>query len=478
MKILRQLIARHEGGKTQPLHSLLAMCGLAYIAVLPMAHTIALRNLLLVTLLVGLTWPLVRDIALSGNRDWRQIPWPVVAWGAFLLFFPLIAVDAQVAWENLLGQWGKSILAMTVGAGLAWRYSERRWGSIQALAIAAFFPFSVYLSMFVWKALETGSIPWAYKGIEEHHGYLGYAASQAILLLAACLLYGTRRVKAVASTMIALAFISMALIQSRGGLIFGMFAAFLIAVAAARTVDPKMRRQFGRAVLLVLLIGCTVLVLATRTDPRWQNIGNRLAAGWMGDALQIECEGTASIEPAVTRRFGPGPATDTIIAQIQDGDGARIVLLRAGWTLALRHPWGLDGSRQSFQKRLREVCAEPTYTMAHAHNGWLDTALAIGWAGAFLYLTVLIYFLRLGWIYLDPRRGGNSAARSWAVVLVATSIFWLIRALVDSCFRDHMLEMQGFLLAYAAVALRRVRGSPDGRTTEESRQPGDSTTTA
>lgn len=41
-----------------------------------------------------------------------------------------------------------------------------------------------------------------------------------------------------------------------------------------------------------------------------------------------------------------------------------------------------------------------------------------------------------------------------ALVLVATHLLWIVGGFTDSVFRDHMLEMQGLVLAYAAVALK------------------------
>jgi len=88
--------------------------------------------------------------------------------------------------------------------------------------------------------------------------------------------------------------------------------------------------------------------------------------------------------------------------------------------------------------------------MAHTHNGWIDTMLAIGWLGAALYLGVLLAYLRQGWACLRS----DGPVRSWGLVLVALSVFWIVRGGTDSVFRDHMLEMQGFMLAFAASAMR------------------------
>lgn len=441
----------------------IAFFGLAYLAVLPMARTIALRNILLFILLLAAVWGLKQALAQRKNGDrlqWVRSAWPLWLWAAYLIVFPAFSTNPNVAWDNLLGQWGKGLMAMAAGAAMAWWVDQRRVGSVLALGLAAFAPVGIYLGMFLVKMLKTGAIPWAYLGIEEHHSYLGYAVAHTILLLTAAFLVVRGKIRVLLGVLVLLALVSMALTQSRAGLAFGLTAGFLVLAASLKMAGRRELWRMGLAAVSLVVLGAIAFTLATRTDARWQNIDDRLSAGMMGDAVQIECAGTDQIEPAIRARFGPGPETDHIISHVRDGDGARVVLLRAALELAGEHPWGLDGSRTAFQKRLREICPEPTYKMSHAHNGWLDTALAIGWPGVALFLLVLLYFFSLGWKNLIREEQINP----WALILVATPAFWALRGLIDSCFRDHMLEMQGFLLAYAAVALARQR-SPEATLT-------------
>jgi hypothetical protein len=184
-------------------------------------------------------------------------------------------------------------------------------------------------------------------------------------------------------------------------------------------------------------------------------MASQLAAGFMGNAIQIECEGTASIEDQIVAKYGTGEQSQRIIASVRDGDGGRMVLLRVGLYLSLKHPWGLDGSRQSFQKLLRMECPQPALNMAHAHNGWIDTALAIGWVGVLLYFAVLLHYGTQGF----KRLRSEPELNTWAVILVALSLFWMLRAMADSVFRDHMFEMQGFVLSYALMAMRSRPGA-------------------
>jgi O-antigen ligase len=175
-----------------------------------------------------------------------------------------------------------------------------------------------------------------------------------------------------------------------------------------------------------------------------------MTSGLLGNALQVQCLGTESVEHQIIDKYGAGAESERIIASVNNGDGSRVILFRSGVELVSKNPWGIDGSRQAYKKLLRKECPEPVIDMAHAHNGWIDTALAIGWIGAGLYLFVLINFSKIGF---KNMRNSDGELNVWGVVLFSLSVFWIVRAFFDSVFRDHMFEMQGFVLAYAFTML-------------------------
>lgn len=420
---------------------LLAAC---YLAVLPMSNTIALRNVVLAALFVC--------VALFKLTAHYVIKWPmpIIFWLGYLCFFPFIADSPSVALENLLGQWGRGVLAMLVGAGVASIFYKKEKGTAFYLGLVSAFSILVHISLLGWKAWATSSIPWGFWGRETHHADLGYAAGQAVVLLAATISAGKRTLRPLAIILVLACFLSTTVANSRAGLVFCLLGVVLVVGATylMRSTHRRMHLLIGLAG--VLLAGASVLAIAVKEDVRWRNMTSQLLAGFEGDAIQLQCEGTSSIEPGIFTQYDSVEDAQRVIVGVRGGDGARVVLLRAGLALAFKHPLGSDGSRHAFQRLLRQECAAPAVSMAHTHNGWLDTVLAVGWIGAVFYAAVLLYFFRLGFSHL---REGNPM-NEWALVLVALSAFWILRGFTDSVFRDHMLEMQGFVLAYAAVALR------------------------
>ena len=414
-----------------------------YLAVLPMSKTMALRNSALCLLLIFLVF-----------RDFRslqriRLPVPILLWVGYLLLFPFIADSSDAAVESVLGQWGRGCLAMLAGAGVARIYCGKRSGGAISLGVISAFSVLLHLGLAFGRGWETSSIPWGYWGREMHHADLGFAAGQAVILLVASMCASRNRMWPLVISVILACFFSMALAQSRAGLIFCLIAVALVIVPVylRRNADHRMRMLSGLVVML--FAGAAVLALAISEDVRWRKMSTQLSAGLLGDAIKIECEGLASVTSQVTTQYGQGADAEHVIEGMRDGDAARVVLLRAGIDLAIMHPWGSDGSRQAFQKLLKKECANPSISMSHTHNGWLDTALSLGWIGAVLYLAVLGYFLRMG----IARLRQTAPLNEWVLVLIALSLFWILRGFTDSIFRDHMLEMQGFMLFYAAVAL-------------------------
>ena len=429
----------------------IGLFGACYFAALPMSGTIAFRNVSLFALCICLVWTHLRQ---RSSFSW---PVPLLLWAAYLLLFPIVSDSPSIAVHSLLGQWGKGLLAMLAGAGVAAIFFGKKYSSSFHLGLMSSVPILIHLALFSWRAWETSSIPWGYWGRESHHADLGYAAGQSVVLLSASMAVRSSAYLRWASTLVMACLLSTALANSRAGLVFALGGAVLVGIFVY-IGRPTYRRKNVLLALVGLLVASAVFVsIVAKEDNRWSSMTSELMAGFLGDAIQIECEGTSSIESKIISHYGPGEKANSIIASVDRGDGARVVLFRAGIALALKHPLGSDGSRFSYQNLLKKECADPAILMAHAHNGWIDTVLALGWAGGVLYLIVLSYFFVIG--YRDVRRADK--LDEWAIVLVALASFWIFRGSIDSVFKDHMLEMQGFVLSYAAANLWLKRRAED-----------------
>jgi hypothetical protein len=478
---------------------------LGCIAVLPMSDTIALRNILLGIMLalfaggIGFSANVRSDVAAAVT--W--VPIPLILWILYLCLFPLWAPLPQVAWENLRGQWGESILAWVVAFGAVVVLGKQGPG-LWSLGIASAFPLLVHLALSVlalagiWSSdfydhqnltgLYEEVSRWMrgdfvfgnfhnpiaerFHGIEVMHGNAGYASSVAIAIFTAIFLGSRDQVRSAESALsllaIGLCFLSIVIFRSRGALLFGVFivaagfAWHYVAVRAQGSTKghPGSGHRFGVArvalVLSLFLVIGSMTYWSVQHDKRWKPMIDKVAAGFMvNDPIGTLCQGvSASDEAEIRARLAHRSeqyVTD-VLSGLKGQDGGRIVLMRAGFAITLEHPLGLDGSRQSYVHLITAQCGGvPALDFAHTHNSWIDLSLALGWAGALSFAWMLTYFLRRAASRNYPQMQGTMC-----IALFLLAGFWLVRGFFDSLYREHYLEMQAILLIYlyGAINLR------------------------
>jgi hypothetical protein len=479
---------------------------LAYLAILPVANTVALRSLLIVLLL---------GILLSALmcKTWRDmLAWPalkspvfipLLLWGIYLCAFPLLAEQPDTARENLRGQWGMSIAAWIIGIGgvlLLGRRGPSLWQLGMASALLVML--HLLMSLLAWSGLlgakvpsdmpltqmlaavrsvitENGAaswswqpFPWGFRGFDPMHGNLGYTADQAIILFICCLVFVglSRRSPMVWAFVgcVLVCFMSMVIAYSRGAVLYGL----LMIVIAGLVFSIRIRESLGgfsiawrgmfhwsrhqlvmlfaSAIVLTGLLGATFFFV--KKDVRWhQMIGKVDLALTIEDPITLLCHGLDENFSKKLQAHLRDRDPEQVLSWIQglNSDGGRILLMRVGVVLAAEHPLGLDGSRFSYQKLITAKCERPpAMAFAHAHQGWLDTAFALGWMGSLLLFVLLASLTFCGWRYMRyPAEG------PWALALFLLSIFWILRGFADSVYREHLLQMQAVLLGYLCARM-------------------------
>jgi hypothetical protein len=488
---------------------------LAYLAILPIAHTTALRNLLLLVLcsivFFHIVFPSRDQPALGLVVAWPQIPWIWFAWAVYLSLFPLLAVQTEMAWSSFWGQWIKSLLAWIVGF-FAVLLLGRSGPSLFVLAVASAIPVALHLllTLAVWSGLlgngvpmevsveaifgalanatsfsqQTSwgwqSFPWGFRGLDPMHGNLGYAACQAIALWSVSFCIGWRAIdnrKMLASAAgILLCFLSILIASSRGAVFFGLIvlgltaAIFLTVSKLENQTDARqmMARQKIKAGLMLVLAITALAVTAhqvVNVDSRWSTMFDKVRLGFLLDKpIEFLCDGVSPrIDAEIREKFAArgNEYAETLIAGLKGQDGGRILLMRAGFEMLLENPQGLDGSRYSYTKLIEDKCGHtPALQFAHAHQGWIDTSLSLGWGGAVIFAVLLLYLMNTGWQNL-----ADASVRPWAFALFVVTAFWFLRGFADSVYREHYLQMQGILMAYLFL---RMKLTPASRPLESS----------
>ena len=96
------------------------------------------------------------------------------------------------------------------------------------------------------------------------------------------------------------------------------------------------------------------------------------------------------------------------------------------------HPWGMEISRDTFQKL--ELSNYGHAGMAHSHNSWIDFGLEVGIPGLLLWASFLFILIQKGWQAWKVQKEPLGLALAVLVIMFA------VRGLLDSIFRDHEIE--------------------------------------
>lgn len=424
------------------------------LAVWCLPHVPAIRYLSLLALAI-----LLLPVLLINGRSLTASPlsWLAILWILYLAIWPFFAPQEAAAHQAWQDQWGKFSLTLLAGGGVGWILANLSGVSRQRLLLgmawSALTPCILHLGIIlgVWlglipltntgwlnggwaapppEALQQGAFgtlaafPWGDWGIQVHHAELGYASLTALIFAGAAAFNDhSGRIRWVnLLAILCIAASSCLIAYSRASLLFlGLsFIAILLLQMGIRKIRLRSILVVG---LLLLLSAGTLAWVAYKTDVRWQQTFQAFGA-----AIQIHdpgyvCLASAGVQPEGQER-------------VDVSTFSRVLFLTLGVQELTQHPFGYDGSRSSFAQLVSQYCPPGYPPPAHTHNGWLDMGISIGIPGVILWLILLVAGLRMGW----QQRMTPAGRGLWLCAFVLIS-----RALVDSVFRDHMMEMWSFV---------------------------------
>lgn len=398
---------------------------------------------------------------------------PFLIWvGYLVIHFTFLSTDIHRAAISYKGAWLQAALFTLLGMGSGLVFARLRCASlILGAGILFSIPLLIHLVQLTYVVLHTGSIPWGYTGLFPTHGELGYTALFAVsFLLTDLLFFATASARTfVVVLLLAAGLASPILAQGRGGTIFALISCLTVLVcgAYAKRQSPITHGRILATGGLTIVLGAVGIYFAIQADPaRWLKAQDRVAMGLVGDPMQVICHGANVIRNALVEAGKTiTPETEESLKGLE-GDGGRMVVLRAGMRLLKDHPLGIDGSKEAYQIARSQVCASPAIAISSAHNGWIDTALAIGIPGAVLYLLMLLNYARLGWRGM----GGRFESRPYAVLLTALSVVWMLRPVLDTAQRDHMLQMQTYTFGLLLALMLGIEQMREGSIASHQRQ--------
>lgn len=407
------------------------------VAIYPVPHTIALRNLwLLIGLLsLALHWRVtLRTLSVLRQRaTWLGVS----AWilGALTLWIVihalLIAPQPTISLDRVRADWLMPLLMLAVGAIIAMR--TENGDALRGLVIALAFHILLVATFQCWQWLTLGHWPVGVMPFAERdyqstlNGFL-----MALLLADRLSLLVADNAPLKISTGLAWSLLIFALgadvlLKARNGTAINI--TLLIVAVVILISESQSRKRWGSRIALAVGIAGLLGGLSVSNDNRWQGFGESIVIGiesnsffWMS-ANPDELPSTPSGNP------------------LEQSAYARAAWARQAVEAIARNPLGVGYGHDAFGRAIEEKYGH--IGLGSSHSSWLDIALGIGIPGLLLFLAVGITTVAAGW------RRFRCCNDGFGLMLAVTVFGYFLRCLLDGHFSGWRLTL--FALALGVL---------------------------
>ncbi|MHB8743074.1 MAG: O-antigen ligase family protein [Sulfuricaulis sp.] len=422
----------------------LTILGLLFF-VWPVAHTVSVRDLLLVLNLVvfgRLAWTHGGSrAALRGLAIPVSLLVGLTAWMYFVAFF----ISSEMTWSlhEIASQWVRGLAALLIGAfvALSARQNPRFTHAVLAVLLGVLALHILSVDYQAARGLLASGPLGRMAGLTDGPDKSSYLTNLLFGLLLAELFFRVsyhQRVlplsPAVLAAALALAAVSVIAERTRNGMIMLLLMLLLLAGIYWRERRDRISQlalAVGSIAMIVVALGGVALVASARQSSSLAGLIDTVPIAWDTKHHKVWRDVAQNSWPKL-------PNGTTVDVSVYE----RIAWLKEGLLLVRDHPLGIGFGRDAFGHGLQAKYGEGS---GHSHSGLLDMAIGLGIPGALLWLGFFTSLARAAWRY--RRAGANYAA--------LLLLLWLTdyggRMLLDSVIRDHMLQQFMFLTALAAV---------------------------
>ncbi|MEN9456045.1 MAG: hypothetical protein RL210_1564 [Pseudomonadota bacterium] len=419
-------------------------------------HSIAVRNVLVATLLIG-GFLLLRSRQINPRQP-SALALPAKLFlllSGWLLLTVLIAEDKLNALDQYRGEWLLATLGMLAGwlvARLTISGTERNLTPnrlLMALTLGLAMPTSIVLANAAWEWLQTGALP-----LSDAPLYGRTSASMVNNTLYGLLLADILSRTTVNRRLLAplppfglllawiLSLVATYVLNTRNGTLCILLMTLLAFVIYAW-------RQRHRLNMPLLLLSALLMAgalgwfgkLGYNADPRWAAFS---------ESIQL------SLDTNTHRAWLDDQIPLPLMSNGQPVDHSaymRMAWLKEGAQAVADNPLGVGFGRNAFGHAMKLKYGIGT---GHSHSSLIDFTLSGGIPGLLLWLTLSAVLMRQGW------RAGFLHANPAGLALLLLIAGALLRMVIDSNLRDHGLEQYLFQLALLTV----LAAQPEKPTTQ------------
>lgn len=125
---------------------------------------------------------------------------------------------------------------------------------------------------------------------------------------------------------------------------------------------------------------------------------------------------------------------------------ARMAMAKQGITIISEKPLGIGFGRNAYGHEMARRYGDSisgNLNRGHSHSGLIDWTIGTGIPGLLLWFWFVVYIL----LY-SAKEGFGKEKNPYAVALFLITMSMLYRSAVDGTLRDHMLQMNMFLIAF------------------------------
>ncbi len=418
------------------------------------------RNFLIFIILILTAANCFKTTGLCGDilRPIKGVIWPLFLLSIWLLVSGLFFSGKGLIYAELYnGKWlraletgwiGLAILPILIPAQSTLRPVDILWGLLCFMWLVVFVQFA---DTFI-NAIQIHGIPWQFTRIAYSRMELSVHVNMVLSFLAAemalRIALGRRWLPVsmpVLAIMLLICFLTGLQLATRNATVgmVGTILSIMVLVLVFRFKDWSLLKIIGSCVIgVTILIG--VLTISFDSDSRWKSL-------------------LATVPYSLDTQHNKFWLNNTTypLPKLKDGSGVdvsnyeRLAWFKVGWGIVAKEPLGIGIASDNFHRLVEKYYQEPS-TTSQSHSGLLNFTLAAGIPGLILWLCIIGYLLKRGWVcfYRHKKTAG--------LFLIMFVFGFAVRSIFDDVLRDHMLEIFFFFSALLLALCEREVSSDSG----------------
>lgn len=406
----------------------------------PIPHTIALRNLLLISGLMVCLVVIFNDKNQAHLRPqlkaFQASGWLLLTLTLWIIFqSAFISPYPHLALEMVRGDWLTALLVATTGGIVV--MANQQWEPNRPLG-AIIFSLTLHIACLlayqVWLWAQTGHYPFGATPFaqKDYHSMLVTTLIALLLADVSMRAFNPRHMTTLPlpAMLVALllSFIATITLLARNAVIINFIMLLMTICLISFSRRERADRWLAPTAIVLLVISVVVGGIGLRSDSRWQGFAEATAA-----ALDTE-HNLAWLNP----QEYPLPLMKNG-QPVEESAYSRLAWGKVGLEQVGRYPLGLGYGHKAFGWAIH-LSYDVQTGHESSHSGLLDFTLANGLPGLILWLALAFALMRAGWRAFRKQRSVAGLA------LVFSVTAYLVRCLVDGHLSGFRLEMYAFLM--------------------------------